>query len=69
MIIERNENEIIFKLPADMELDGLQKVFDYLRFKELIKDSKATQEQADELASDSKKRWWAENKSRFIPYP
>jgi len=49
-----------------MDIESLQKVFDYLRFKELTKDSVATEVQANKLADESKKRWWKENKGRFI---
>ena len=66
MIIERTDKEIIFKLPANTDLEDLQRYYDYLRYKELTQDSKATQKQADALADESKKRWWEENKSRFI---
>ncbi|MEQ9297792.1 MAG: hypothetical protein RIF33_04470 [Cyclobacteriaceae bacterium] len=66
MIIERTDKEVIFRLPADMNLEALQRVFDYLRFKELTKDSVATEEDANSLADESKQVWWAKNKSRFI---
>ncbi len=66
MIIERTDKEVIFRLPADMNIEGLQRVFDYLRFRELTNDSKATSEEANSLADESKQAWWAENKSRFI---
>jgi hypothetical protein len=38
----------------------------YLKYKEAIRKSQGTDEQANKLADESKKRWWAENKSRFI---
>jgi len=44
----------------------LQEVFDFLRFKELMKDSVATQAEADELANESKRTWWAANRHKFL---
>ena len=66
MIIERKNNEILVRLPADIDTMGLQRIINYLKFKEATKDSTASEEQANELADESKKNWWAENKHRFM---
>lgn len=66
MVIERTDNEIIFRLPADIDTSGLQRIVNYLKYKETIRKSEGTDEQANKLADESKKRWWAENKGRFI---
>ncbi|WP_426671539.1 hypothetical protein ACPPVU_09900 [Mucilaginibacter sp. McL0603] len=66
MVIERTNNEIIFRLPADIDIAGLQRIVNYLKYKEAIRKSEGTEEQANKLADESKKRWWAENKGRFI---
>ncbi len=66
MVIERTKNEIIFRLPADIDTAGFQCIVNYLKYKEAIRKSQGTEEQANELADESKKRWWAENKARFI---
>lgn len=66
MVIERTNKEIIFRLPADIDIFGLQRIVDYLKYKEAIRSSKASEEDADNLANESKKRWWSENKHRFI---
>lgn len=66
MVIERTNKEIIFRLPVDIDVSGLQRIVNYLKYKEAIKKSQGTEAQADDLADESKKRWWAENKSRFI---
>lgn len=65
MVIERTNNEIIFRLPGDIDVFGLQRIIDYLKYKEAIRESKATEEDANNLANESKKRWWSENKHRF----
>ena len=66
MIIERKNNEILVRLPADIDTMGLQRIINYLKFKEATKDSTASEEQANELADESKKNWWDENKHRFM---
>lgn len=66
MIIERKNNEILVRLPADIDTMGLQRIINYLKFKEATKNSTATEEQANKLADESKKNWWAENKHRFM---
>ncbi len=66
MVIERTNNEIIFRLPAGMDVSGLQRIVNYLKYKETIMKSKGTEVQVNQLADESKKRWWKENKRRFI---
>ncbi|MEO6852064.1 MAG: hypothetical protein ABI203_11865 [Mucilaginibacter sp.] len=66
MVIERINNEIVFRLPADIDTSGLERIVNYLKYKEAIRKSAGTEAQADQLADESKKRWWAENKGKFI---
>ena len=66
MNIERLNNEIIFRLPADTDILGLQRIINYLRYKEATKNTEATDDEANKLADESKSSWWKENKSRFI---
>lgn len=66
MTIERTSREVIFRLPADTDISSLQRILNYLRYREAIKESQATEEQAQVLANDSKNKWWSENKGRFI---
>ena len=66
MYIERTNKEIIIRLPATVNTDGLQRFIDYLCYKEATANSQAKQEDVDKLAKDVKKGWWAENRRRFI---
>ena len=66
MVIERTNKEIIFRLPADIDTTGFQRIVNYLKYKEAIRKSVGTEEQANKLADESKKRWWTENKEKFI---
>ena len=65
MIIERTKNEIIFRLPATINIDDLQDMADMLEYKEIAKKSKATQEAVDDLVKTIKKGRWAETKSKL----
>jgi hypothetical protein len=66
MVIEKTNDEIIFRLPADIDTTGFQRIVKYFKYKEAIRKSEGTEEQANKLADESKKRWWAENKAKFI---
>jgi len=67
MVIQRTESQILITLPASVNLEGVQRLINYLLYKEAVKDSKATQSQVDELARYTNKLWWEENKKRFLP--
>jgi hypothetical protein len=66
MTIERNNNEIIIRLPGDLSTDGLQRLINFLLYKEATQKSKATQEEVNQLASEVNKNWWEKNKDRFL---
>jgi len=65
MKIERTENEILIRVSANTDLLGLQRILDYIKFRETASKSKVTQKQIDELARESKSFWWEKNKSKF----
>jgi len=58
--------KLIIRLPASVDTTGLQRLVDYLTYKEATSNSRATQEQVNKLASDAKKGWWKKNRKRFI---
>ncbi len=66
MVIEKTTDEVILRLPADFDTFGLQRILNYLKYKDLIKSSQATEKQVNQLSNTSKNRWWEENKNRFI---
>lgn len=66
MIIERTEDEVIFRLPADTDISSLQRILDYLKYKEAISKSQGTEEQAQELGKELKKNWWEEHKDHYV---
>ncbi|TXD82221.1 hypothetical protein ESY86_15435 [Subsaximicrobium wynnwilliamsii] len=66
MQIERTNKEILIRVSSGTDLVGLQRILDYLKFREIASKSKASQKQIDELSSESKSSWWNKNKSRFV---
>jgi hypothetical protein len=65
MIIERTKKEIIFRLPANTNIDDLQDMSDLFEFRELSIKSNATQADVDALVKSIKKGRWAKTKSRL----
>ena len=66
MLIERTNNEVIIRLPSYVDTEGLQRLIDYLSYKELLSKSKATQADVDKLAKEVKKGWWKKNRKRLV---
>ena len=66
MVIERTSNEIIIRLPLNVDTEGLQRLVDYLTYKEATAQSKAKQTDVDAFAKELKKGWWANNKNRLV---
>ncbi|MDE0471240.1 MAG: hypothetical protein OXH57_04815 [Ekhidna sp.] len=66
MDIQRTDKEILLRLPANIDTLGLQRMIDYLKYKEATAKSNTDQEEIDKLANESKATWWKEHKHRFI---
>jgi len=66
MVIERTSKEVIIRLPGTINTTGLQRIIDYLTYQEATANSKASQEDVNELAKLAKKGWWKKNRKRFI---
>ncbi len=66
MIIERTKNEVIIRLPGDINIDDLQDMTDWLQYKEITRKSKAKQDDVDALVSEIKKGRWDRRKSLLI---
>ncbi len=65
MIIERTSKEVLFRLPASTKLEELQEIADLFSFKEISKNSKATQKDVDVLVKKIKKGRWEKTKKRL----
>jgi len=66
MQIERTTDEILIRIPSYVDTQGLQRLIDFLIYREATSKSKAKQSDVDELAAEVKKGWWDNNRSRFI---
>ena len=66
MLIERTDNEIIIRLPSSVDTNGIQRLLDFLRYKEVTSKSEAKQDDVHKLAREVNKEWWEKNKKRFI---
>lgn len=64
MILERTKNEILVRLPANVDLTELQNMLDYLEYKEITAKSKATQQEVDNLAETVNERIWTRVKGK-----
>lgn len=65
MIIERNKNEIIFRLPLNVNVDDLQDLTDLFEYKEITAKSKASQKEVDSLVKEIKKGRWKKTKQQL----
>lgn len=66
MLIERTSNEVIIRLPSYVDTTGLQRLVDYLSYKEATAQSQASEVDIDELTKEVKRGWWSKNRSKFI---
>ena len=66
MLIERTNSEVIIRLSSNVDTEGLQRLVDFLSYKEATSQSKAKQTEVDKLSKQVKKGWWNKNRSRFI---
>lgn len=64
MILERTKNEILVRLPANLDLTELQNMIDYLDYKEQTMTSKVSQKEVDELSEKVNKSIWAKFKAQ-----
>jgi hypothetical protein len=66
MVLEKTANEVIIRLPASINWEDLELMIRFIKYKQNVSKSKATQEEIDQLARDVNKQWWEENKHRFL---
>jgi hypothetical protein len=66
MLLQRSNNQITITMDSNLDSFGFQRVFDYLKYLEATKKSKAKQKDADKLAEEVNSEWWKKNNKRFI---
>ena len=67
MIIENKDNEIIIRISSNVNLEDIQKSLDYIRYKEIVSKSTATEADIDKLSAEVNQGWWDKNKHKYIP--
>ena len=65
MTIERTKNEVIFRLPSNINLDDLQDFADYFQYRTIANKSKASQTEVDNLVKDIKKGRWDKTRKQL----
>lgn len=65
MIIERTSKEVVFRLPSTTKLEDLQEIANLFAFREISRNSKATQKEVDELTKKVKKGRWEKTKRKL----
>ena len=65
MKIERENNEIVFRISGDLDVDYLQDMADLLEYMEATKNSDVNQEDVDSLVKEIKKGRWNKTQSRL----
>ena len=65
MTIERTKNEIIFRLPNNINLDDLQDFADYFQYRTIANKSKASQTEVDNLVKEIKKGRWDKTRKQL----
>ena len=66
MIVQRNQKEIIVKVPASVDIKEIQDVLNFIRYKELTSTFSVTQNVVDALSSNINKAWWKKNGKKFM---
>jgi len=56
MTIERTDKEIIIKIPSSTNIDEVQNLINFIRFREITSKSKASQKDIDKLVSKVKRQ-------------
>lgn len=64
MKLERTKDEIVVRLPSDVDLSELQNMLDYLQYKEVTAKSKAKQSDVDKLSKSVNKSIWSKINTR-----
>ncbi len=66
MLLERQNNEIVIRIPNNIDINVLQNFIDYLKVKTILSKSKASEESIENISSDINNSWWNKNKNKFI---
>ena len=65
MIIERTASEFVIRFSITANMERMQDLIDYLRYKELTANYSVAQSKVDALAQSINRDWWQQNRSKF----
>ena len=65
MTIERTASEFVIRFPVTANIERMQDMIDYLRYKELTANHSVAQSEVDTLAQSINRNWWQQNRSKF----
>jgi len=65
MVIEKNTKEVVIRFPFTANMERMQDLVDYLRYKELTANYSTAQSVVDEFSQKINRDWWQKNKSKF----
>ena len=57
---------MLFRSPNTVDIEGAQRIIDYIRYQEATAQSKVSQEDVDQLANEVNQGWWEKNKKSFF---
>ena len=67
MLIEKSEgNQFTITISSSVDIFGLQRLIDYIKYLEATSKSKAKQADVDKLANEINQTWWEQNRHKFI---
>ena len=66
MIITRDNDNIIIKASQSINMAAVQQLIDYINVLEIASQKKGSEEEATALAEEVDKKWWMDNKHRFL---
>jgi hypothetical protein len=65
MVIERTTDEFVIRVPFTANMERMQDMIDYLRYKELTANYSVAQSEVDNLAREINRNWWKQNAAKF----
>ena len=66
MIIERTDKEILIRIPNTIDVEGAQRIIDYINYQEVTSKSKASQPDVNKLVDEINQSWWDKNKDTYL---
>ena len=66
MIIERTDKEILIRIPSSVNIEGVQRIIDYVKYQETTSASQASQKDADSLDDEAMASWYKKTRMSSV---